>query len=229
MKNIFIKGMKDGIPIGLGYFAVSFSIGIVASNIGLNVIQGALISALNNASAGEYAGLNIISNDSGFMQMVLISIIVNARYFLMSCALSQKLSPSMPFIHRFIIGFDITDELFGLAINQKGYMDPYYYYGAMSTSFPGWTIGTVLGVLVGSIIPDWLMSGFSVMLFGMFIAIVIPAGKEDHVVLGCIFISFILSFIFNKVFVQLSSGAIIIILTVLISAIAAYFFPREDV
>ena len=118
--RVLLAGIRDGLPIGLGYLAVSFSLGIAARNAGLNAFQGFLISLLNNASAGEYAAFTVIAADSGFLEMALITLITNARYLLMSCSLSQKFSPDTPLIHRLLVGYDVTDELFGIAISRPG-------------------------------------------------------------------------------------------------------------
>ena len=184
-KKHFLRGLRDGIPIGLGYFAVSFGIGISAHNAHLSIFQGFLLSFLNNASSGEYGGITIIAADSGLWAMALMMLVVNARYLLMSCALSQRLSPDTPLPWRLLIAYDLTDEIFGLAIAQPGYLEVWYYFGTMCAAMPGWSIGTVLGVLMGNLMPVWAVSGCSVMLFGMFLAIIIPVGKQNRIVLGC--------------------------------------------
>lgn len=152
-RRVFLSGVRDGVPIGLGYLAVAFSLGIAARNAGLNAFQGFLISLLNNASAGEYAAFTVIAADSGFLEMALITLITNARYLLMSCSLSQKFSPDTPLYHRLLVGYDVTDELFGIAIARPGYLDPFYSYGAFLPAIPGWAIGTALGVTAGSVLP----------------------------------------------------------------------------
>ena len=229
-KDKFLEGIRDGVPIGLGYFTVSFGVGIACSNIGMNVLQGLCLSFFNNASAGEYGGITVIAEDAGFITLILMTCIINARYLLMSCALSQHLSFDTPLSWRLLIGFDVTDELFGIAIAQPGKLNVWYYLGAMCVALPTWSIGTVVGILAGSILPSWALSGFSVMLFGMFIAIIIPEGKKNKVVMGCICVSFALSYLASKInpFASLSEGMRVLILTVLISSIAAILFPIEE-
>ena len=229
-KRVFLRGLRDGVPIGLGYLAVSFGIGISAHSAHLSVFQGFLLSFLNNASSGEYGGITIIAADSGLLAMAAMMLVVNARYLLMSCALSQHLSPDTPLAWRMLIAYDLTDEIFGLAIAQPGYLDVWYYVGAMCAAMPGWSIGTVLGVLMGNLMPAWAESGFSVMLFGMFLAIIIPVGKQNRIVLGCIGVSFLYSFLasvlpFTR---ELSEGMRILILTIVISAAAAILFPHKE-
>jgi len=232
-KRRFKQGLRDGVPIGLGYLTVSFSVGIACRNAGLDAVQGFFISLLNVASAGEYAGLRVISADSGFITIALMMLVVNARYLLMSCALSQKFSPRTPFIHRFLVGYGVTDELFGIAISHRSYLSPEYYYGAMLSCIPLWCLGTVLGVEIGNLLPTPLVSAFSVSLFGMFIAIIIPAARRNRVVLGCVAVSFVLSYLFHTLsfFSFMSDGTQIIVLTVVISTAAALLFPikEEDV
>lgn len=229
-KKHFLRGLRDGIPIGLGYFAVSFGIGISAHNAHLSIFQGFLLSFLNNASSGEYGGITIIAADSGLWAMALMMLVVNARYLLMSCALSQRLSPDTPLPWRLLIAYDLTDEIFGLAIAQPGYLEVWYYFGTMCAAMPGWSIGTVLGVLMGNLMPVWAVSGFSVMLFGMFLAIIIPVGKQNRIVLGCIAASFLCGWLASVLPLtrELSEGMRILILTIVISAIAAILFPHKE-
>ncbi len=228
-KDKFLEGLKDGLPIGLGYLTVSFGIGISCHNVGMNALQGFLLSFLNNASAGEYGGITVIAEDAGMITIILMMCIINARYLLMSCVLSQHLPFDTPLGWRLLIGFDVTDELFGIAIAQPGKLSVWYYLGAMCAALPMWSIGTVIGILVGDILPVWAMHGCSVMLFGMFIAIFIPEGKKNKVVLGCILISFILSYLAANIapIANLSEGMRVLILTIVISSAAAILFPIE--
>ena len=135
----FREGFRDGIPIGLGYLAVSFSLGISAKQAGLTPLQGFVTSFLENASAGEYIAFTLIGAGATYIELCLMTIIANARYLLMSCAMSQRFSPDTPMIHRFLVAFDLTDELFGIAIGRPGYLNPYYSYGAFLVALPGWS------------------------------------------------------------------------------------------
>lgn len=229
-KTKFVSGFRDGIPIALGYLAVSFGLGISCRAASLTPFQGFLLSLLNNASAGEYGGITIMAADEGFLVMAAMMLVINARYLLMSCALSQHLSPNTPLGFRLLIGFDMTDELFGIAIAQPGYLNVWYFIGAMCAAIPGWSFGTLLGVLCGNLMPQWAVSGFSVMLFGMFLAIIIPEGRKNRVVLGFIGVSFLLSYAAAKLplVCQLSDGIRILLLTVAISAAAAILFPHKE-
>ena len=226
----FLAGVRDGVPIGLGYLAVAFSLGIAARSAGLNAFQGFLISLLNNASAGEYAAFTVIAADSGFVEMALITLITNARYLLMSCSLSQKFAPGTPMRHRLLVGYDVTDELFGIAIARPGYLDPFYSYGAFVPAIPGWAIGTALGVVVGNLLPARVVSALSVALYGMFLAIIIPPARKNKVVAALVLLSFALSFACGRLPLvsSLSSGTRTIILTVALSAGAALLFPVKD-
>ena len=224
----FLEGLRDGLPIALGYLAVSFGIGISCHAAGITALQGFLMSLLNNASAGEYGGITVITENAGVWMMILMTLIINARYMLMSCALSQKLSPDTPLGVRMLIGFDVTDEVFGIAIAQEGLLDIWYFIGAMCAAIPGWSLGTLFGALAGNVLPVWAMNGFSVMLYGMFLAIIMPEGKKNRVVLGCIGVSFVLSALAAKLLPMLSGGMRILLLTIFISAAAAILFPREN-
>ena len=224
------KGMRDGIPIGLGYLAVAFSLGIVAKNIGLSPFQAFLTSLLCNASAGEYAGFTVIAASAPFPEMAIVTLITNARYLLMSAALSQRLDPRMPFFHRFLIAYDVTDELFGINIAQPGYINPFYTYGAVLTAAPGWAIGTALGTIAGNLLPLRIVSALSVALYGMFLAVIIPPAKKDRVIAVLIVICFAASYLASTLPIvsQLSEGTRTIILTVVIAGGAALLFPKGN-
>lgn len=224
------RGLKDGIPIALGYFAVSFALGIAAKNAGLTPLQATISSLLTNASAGEYAGFELIAAGAPLIELIIMEIIVNARYLLMSCALSQKLSPDTSIWHRLLIGFDVTDEIFAISVTVPGTLNPLYTYGAMSVSIPGWAAGTCLGVVLGNLLPVSIVNALSVGLFGMFIAIIIPPARKNKIIAFLVFIGMTLSFAFAKLpyLCKISQGFRIIILTVVISLVAAILFPIKD-
>lgn len=226
-RKIFLEGMHDGIPIGLGYFAVSFSLGIAAQNAGLSAFQSFLASLLCNASAGEYAAFTVIAAKAAYIEMAIITLIVNARYCLMSFALSQRFSPQTSFFHRLTIGFAITDELFAISMARGGCIKPAYNYGAILTALPCWALGTLIGNIAGNILPQILSNAFAVTLFGMFLAIIIPPCKKNKTVTAVICVSFVLSYLFSVLpyLSALSDGMKTIILTVLISASAALLRP----
>lgn len=227
----FCKGLKDGIPIALGYFAVSFTLGITAKNAGLTALQAMLASFTLNASAGEFAGFTLIAAGASYLEAAVMEFVANARYLLMSCALSQKLSPDTPLWQRLLIGYDVTDEIFGISIAVPGRLNPYYTFGAIAVAVPGWSVGTYLGVLMGNILPANIVSALSVGLYGMFIAIIIPPARKSRIVAGIVAISMAASFLFTRLpaTAKISSGVRTIILTVAISALAAILFPvKED-
>ncbi len=229
-KSAFFNGIAAGLPIGFGYFAVAFSLGIIARKAGLSPLQGFFASVLNHASAGEYALYTSIEHAVSYVELAVITFVVNARYLLMSCSLSQKISPETAFVHRFFVGFGITDEIFGISIAQKGFLNPFYNYGAVLVALPLWSLGTALGIFAGNILPNIVVESLSVALYGMFIAIIIPAAKKDMTVLVAVIVSFALSFSFSVLpcVKSLSAGNRTIILTVVISAILAYLKPVEE-
>lgn len=224
------KGLVDGIPIALGYFAVAFTLGIVAKNSGLSAFQAMLAAALTNASAGGYAGFTLIGENASFLEMALTQLVVNARYLLMACALSQKLSPKTSTLHRSLIAFDVTDEVFGISVSVKGTLNPFYNYGAMTVSIPGWALGAFFGVIMGNVLPNSVVSALSVGLYGMFLAIIIPPARKNKIIAVLVMVSMALSFVFSKLplLSSISSGMRVIVLTVLISLAAAILFPREE-
>ncbi len=225
----FLAGCRDGIPIGLGYLAVSFSLGIAAKNAGLSAIEGFFASLFCVASAGEYVGFAMIAASASFLETAFATLVTNARYLLMGTALSQRMSPSLPLYHRMGVGFGVTDEIFGISVSREGELNPFYNYGAMMTSIPPWAVGTLLGILAGNLLPESAVSAFSVALYGMFLAVIIPAAKKDKIIGGLIIASFILSFAVSEIPVicDISEGTRTIILTVLISAFAAAVFPKN--
>lgn len=226
----FFRGMRDAIPIGLGYLAVSFSLGIAAGNADFSIAQGFWLSTLNVSSSGQYAGIVLIQEHSTIIELILMILIANARYMLMSCALSQKLDPDMPFFHRLLIGYGVTDEIFGLEIAVPGYVKPRYVYGAMMTAIPGWAIGTCLGVFMGNVMPPVFAEAMNVAIFGMFLAIIIPPSKTDKIAGIFVLLGFICSFLASvlPVISGFSSGTRILILTVVLSTAAALLFPIKE-
>ncbi len=230
-KDVLRCGMRDGIPIGLGYLAVSFSLGIAAQNAGLSPFQGFLASLLCNASAGEYAGFTLIATGATYIEVAIITFITNARYLLMSCAMSQRMKPGTSLFHRMFIAYGITDELFGIAISRPGFLNPYYSYGAMLISMPCWAIGTALGAIVGNLLPLRLVSALSVALYGMFLAVIIPPSRKSKVIAGLVLFCFAASCAANylPVICDIPSGTRTIILTVVISAGAALLFPKKEI
>ncbi|NLY78454.1 MAG: AzlC family ABC transporter permease [Lysinibacillus sp.] len=224
-------GLKTGIPIALGYFAVSFSFGILCKQAGLNPFEAFFMSATNLTSAGQFAGLTMIAAAATAVEIALAQLIINSRYFLMSFALSQKIPSNTPLLHRLIMAYGITDEIFGVSIAQPGKLNPYYMYGLMSAAVPGWAFGTLFGVISGNILPERFTSALSIALFGMLLAVILPPSKKDFRIAGVIFASMLLSLIFaiTPALATLSSGLKIIILTFVIAGIAAFIFPiKED-
>ena len=229
-RKVFTDGMRDGFPIALGYFAVSFSLGIAARNAGLTPFQGFLASLFNNASAGEYAAFTLIAANATYLEVAIITLISNARYLLMSCALAQRFSADTPFYHRLFIAYDVTDELFGITIAREGYLNPFYTYGAIALAAPAWSLGTAFGIMAGNVLPLRVVSALSVALYGMFLAIIIPPARKDKVVAVLVIISFVLSFasVYLPVISSLSGGTRTILLTVIISTVAAILFPKKQ-
>ncbi len=224
------RGLRDGIPIAMGYFAVAFTLGITAKNIGMTPIQAAVSSMLLHASAGQFAAMTVIASGSGYVDMIITTLIVNLRYLLMSCALSQKVGSEMKTGHRMIISYYITDEIFGIASAVEGKLNPFYNYGAASVAGPGWTLGTFLGALLGAVLPDRVGRALGMALYGMFIAIIIPPARKSRIIGGIVIVSMAASFLFSRlpVVCEISEGFKMIILTVLIAGFAAWKFPVKE-
>ena len=230
-RKCFVQGLKAGVPIGLGYFAVAFTLGIAARSAGFTALQAAFTSFLINASAGEFVGFSLIAAGAGYLEVAIMELVANARYLLMSFSLSQKLRPETGILHRLILGWYVTDEVFGVAISVPGYLNPWYSYGAIALACPGWASGTFLGVVMGNVLPSSVVSALSVGLYGMFMAIFVPPAKESRVVRALVLVSMGLSFAFARIplFDGISSGIKTIVLTVAISAAAAVLAPIREV
>ena len=226
-KRWFLKGLRDGIPIMLGYFAVSIALGISARNAGMTAPQATLASALILASAGQYIGFTLIAAGASYLEVMVMEAIANARYLLMSTALSQRVSPKLPLRHRLLMGLWITDEIFGVGVSAPKPLNPYYIYGMAAVATPGWALGTLMGVVLGNVLPVRVVSALSVGLYGMFMSIFVPPARKNPVIAGLVLVSFALSWGFNAlpVFDGISSGMKIILLTVAISLAAALLFP----
>ena len=224
-QTCFRRGVRDGMPIALGYFAVAFTLGIAAKNAGFTAVQAMVESLTNNASAGEYAVFSLVGAGAGYWEVAVMTLVANARYLLMSCALSQKLAPDTPLYHRMLVAYDVTDEVFGISIAYPG------TYGAIAVAIPGWGLGTFFGVVVGNVLPLRLVSALSVGLYGMFLAIIVPPARQDRVVLGLVLLSFAASFLAGRwpFLAAVSPGIKTILLTVAISLGAAVLFPVKEV
>ena len=227
-KQALRDGIRDGIPIGLGYFVVSFTLGITAKHAGITPLQGFFASLFNNASAGEYAGFTVIMADAPYLEIAIITLVANARYLLMSAVLSQKFSPDTPFYHRIFVGFDVTDEIFGISVARAGRLNPFYNYGAFIPALPGWSIGTALGIIAGNVLPFSAVSALSVALYGMFLAIIIPPSRKDKFICTIVAISFAASFFAENFFGDISAGTRTIILTIIIAGAAAIIKPIRN-
>lgn len=230
-KESFQKGVQAGIPIGLGYFAVSFTFGMMAVSGGLTTGEAVLISLTNVTSAGQFAGLDIILASGSYIEMILTQLIINLRYTLMSFSLSQKLNREEPWAHRYAVAYGVTDEIFGVSASQPGKVSAFFNYGAMSTAVPGWVLGTLVGAVLGNLLPAHIVSALSVAIYGMFLAIFIPPAKYNKAVLYAVVGAMALSSAFAvlPLLKQISSGFVIIITTVVVSSIAAWLAPiREE-
>lgn len=229
-KVAFKKGIVAGIPIALGYFAVAFTFGMMAVQGGLSIGQSVLISLTNVTSAGQFAGLDIILAQGTLWEMALTQLIINLRYCLMSLAISQKLDKRFKFFHRFFIAFGMTDEIFGVSAASPGKSSPFFHYGAMLVAIPGWTIGTLVGAVAGSVLPAMIISALNVAIYGMFLAIIIPPAKKNKTLVWVIILAMALSAAFHYIpgLNKISSGFVIIIVTVIVAALASVLRPIKD-
>ena len=231
--NDFIKGVKHGLPVCFGYFSVSMAFGITAVLEGMPVWAVIMISLLNLTSAGQFAGTNIIVAHGTMAELAVTSLIINIRYFLMSLSVSQKIENKVSLLQRFAIAFGITDEIFAISVQRNKPLTALYMSGLILTPLVGWVGGTAVGAMATSFMPKILSEAMGIALYAMFIAIVIPPARADNNVLTAVVFSVVLSLIFSFIpyLNKLGSGWVIIIITVVISAIWATLFPvvtKED-
>ena len=227
----FAAGLRDGVPIGLGYLSVAFSLGIAARNAGIDAVQGFVMSWLGMASAGEYAAITVIAAGAPYWEMALVTLVTNMRYLLMSFALGQRLDPALGLGHRLLIGYAVTDELFGISVAQPRPLEPAYCYGAYAVAIPSWAAGTALGILAGNVLPARVVSALYVALFGMFLAVIVPPARKDRAVAALVLLGFGMSFLFARLpgLSALSAGTRTVLLTVLLAAGAALLrLIKED-
>ncbi|MEE1076044.1 MAG: AzlC family ABC transporter permease [Acutalibacteraceae bacterium] len=228
MKSDFLKGIYHGIPIALGYLSVSFGFGILAVKSGLSILSAAIISVTNLTSAGQVAGVGIIASGGTIMEMILTQLIINIRYALMALSLSQKLDSSFTTPKRLIASYGITDEIFAVASSQPRLITPAYMYGLIAISFLGWSSGTIIGAVAGEFLPVSITNAMGIVLYGMFLAIIIPPARKERSVLFVVSVAAGLSIMFKYLLPALSSGFAIIISALVASALGALLFPVED-
>ena len=228
MSLSFTKGMSHGIPICLGYLSVSFGFGLLAVRSGLSVFQSAAISATSLTSAGQVGGVEIIKAGGTLLEMVLVQLTINIRYSLMALSLSQKLDKRFTFPHRLAASYGITDEIFAVCSAQKERITPSYMYGMILVAFLGWVCGTIMGAAAGSLLPEAVTDAMGIVLYGMFLAIIVPPAKKQKSVLAAVVIAAAVSIIFHYILTQVSGGFAVMISAIIASVIAALLFPVED-
>ena len=229
-RAVFMEGVHDGVPIALGYFVVAFTLGILAKTAGLSAWQGFVTSAVNIASAGEYAGFTVIAAQAPYLEIAVLTLVANARYFLMAAALAQRFAPDTPLLHRLAVSFGVTGEVFGITVARGGMVQPYYNYGALAISVPAWSAGTSAGILAGGILPAAAVSALSVALYGMFVWVILPPAKKSRPIAGMVLASFLLSLAatYAPLTSELSGGTRTILLTLLIAGVGAALFPVHE-
>lgn len=229
--NTYKRGFNDGLAIGLGYLSVSFSFGIMAVSSGLTWWQAVIISISNLTSAGQVAGVGIMAASGTLIEMFLSQLVINIRYSLMAISLSQKVDSSMNLPSRAILGYGITDEIFGVAMAADHDVGRRYLAGLMTLPILGWTLGTLLGAVLGSILPENLTVALAIGIYGMFVAIVLPVAKKNKRILTVVLMAIMFALIIRYVpfFSFLSGGFAAIVSAVLASAIGAFILPVDDI
>ena len=225
--NSFKKGLKDGLPIAIGYFSVSFAFGIFAIENGLTVFQAVIISLLNLTSAGQLAAVPIIAGGGTFLELALSQLVINSRYSLMSVSLSQKLSKRVKLPQKLLIAYGNTDEIFAVSVSNKGDVGTKYMLGIILLPVIGWTSGTFLGGFVGNILPPMVTAALGVAIYGMFVAIVMPVAKKEKMTALCVLLAIAIrcAFRYIPLLKSVPSGFTVIICAVVASALFAIIAP----
>lgn len=230
MKKEYLLGLRAGLPVGLGYFSVSFAFGVAAVQAGLSVFEAVLISLTNLTSAGQLAGLSVIAAAGTLIEMAATQFVINLRYALMSISLSQKLDPSVTLVERMVLSFGVTDENFAIAVNRDRSVTAPYFFGLMTLPILCWTGGTFFGAAAGEILPASVLSALGVAIYGMFVAIVLPVAKRSLSVALVALLAIGLSCAFAWVpgLNAVSGGFSIILSAIIAAAVGALFFPKGD-
>ena len=230
MNMRFVKGLKHGLPIGLGYLSVSFAFGMQCTEGGLTILQALLISMTNLTSAGQLAGLQVMIAQSSLIEMALTQFIINLRYALMGLSLTQKLGPTMNTPRRMFFAFANTDEIFAVASSQPEKLHHHYLYGLMLMPYLGWSLGTLLGAAAGAVLPAFVCSALGIAIYGMFLAIILPPARKEKPVRVVVLIAIGISVLFSvlPVLKQVSGGFVVIICAVVAAAVGAALFPIKD-
>ncbi len=223
-------GVRGGLPVGMGYFSVSFGFGAMAAAQGLKAMDAVLISATNLTSAGQFAGLTLIVASATVWEMVLTQLVINSRYALMSLALSQRMGEKIGLLPRLLIAFFNTDEIFALAMARREPLTVPFLLGLGCLPILGWTAGTLCGALAGSVLPESIRAALGVMLYGMFVAIVVPPAREKREILAAVGLSLVLSSLFSWAprLQEVSAGFSIVVCTVLAASVCAVLFPIRE-
>ena len=226
----FTAGARAAVPVCIGYFSVSFGFGAMAISQGLSVWHAILISASNLTSAGQFAGLTVIAAGATLVEMILTQIVINSRYALMSLALGQRFGSEVGILPRMASAFFNTDEVFALGMSRLGKLTASYFLGAGVIAAFGWVAGTAMGALAGTVLPASVRVALGVMLYGMFIAIVVPQARQEKSMLVCLVLSLVFSCLFTwlPLLQGISSGLAIVICTVAAAALCAWLFPITD-
>lgn len=228
--NELKTGIRTGLPVGLGYFSVSFGFGTLAAANGIRALDATVISASNLTSAGQFAGLTLILAAAGLWEMILTQLVINSRYALMSLALSQRMGEKIGVIPRLFIAFINTDEVFALAMAREEPLTVPFLLGLGVLPIAGWVSGTLLGALAGSVLPASIRTALGVMLYGMFVAIVVPPARQEKSVAVTVALAVTLSCLFTwaPILKELSAGISIVACTVAAAGICAALFPIQE-
>ncbi|SCZ10108.1 AzlC family ABC transporter permease [Alkaliphilus peptidifermentans] len=220
------EGIIAGAPIVVGYVPIAMTFGMLSKAVGITFLESIMFSVFVFAGASQFMALNLLVLGVGTWEIILATLLMNSRHLLMSASLAAKVKGNIK-KGLFFIAFGLTDETFSVAIMKKGNMTTDYLLPLELEAYLGWIGGTLIGYLVGEILPQLLRNSMGVALYAMFAAILIPEAKKSKKVALLAISAGVLNTLLNY-FKLFSSGWNLIIAIVLISA-AGVYFTREGV
>lgn len=227
----FTSGVKEGIPIAIGYIPIAITFGLISKSSGIPGFVSISMSFFIYAGASQFIGVNLMAVGASTMEIVMTTLILNFRHFLMTSSLSQRIEEKTPKKLLSILAFGVTDETFAvLSLRKEEKINPWLTLGLNFIAFSSWNVGTSIGIIIGDAIPKILSSSMGIALYAMFIGLLIPSIKNSRPVLIIAIISIAVSSLLHwiPIFSFISKGWSIIISTVTAASIGAVLYKKEE-
>lgn len=224
MNKDFINGVRAASPIVLGYIPVGIAYGMMASASGLSFFKAMSFSVFVYAGASQMASVQMLATNMSFITIVLTVFILNLRHIIMSTCVMDSLKKA-PLPIRLILSFGITDEVFALTMTgYKQKLTPAFFLGVALASYLSWNVGSALGILFSSFLPEIISKALSISLYAMFIGLLVPNVKKSIRLLYVVLITIVLSVLFNMFF----SSSLSMILSCLFGALIGMLFIKQE-